>query len=79
MDDVLRSFTNSFVMVYLDDILIFNRIWEEHMFHIQQVLSTLQQHKLYSNLEKWSFSMDRVHYLGYTIDKHGVHVDQAKI
>jgi hypothetical protein len=35
MDDVLRPFTNSFVVVYLDDILIFNRIWEEHMRHIQ--------------------------------------------
>jgi hypothetical protein len=35
MDDVLRPFTNSFVVVYLDDILIFNRMWEEHMQHIQ--------------------------------------------
>jgi hypothetical protein len=35
MDDVLRPFTNSFVVVYLDDILIFNRTWEEHMRHIQ--------------------------------------------
>jgi hypothetical protein len=52
MDDVLRPFTNSFVVVYLDDILIFNRTWEEHMRHIKQVLSTLRQHKLYANLEK---------------------------
>jgi hypothetical protein len=52
MDDVLRPFTNSFVVVYLDDILIFNRTWEEHMQHIQQILSTLRQHKLYVNLEK---------------------------
>jgi hypothetical protein len=37
MDDVLRHFTNSFVVVYLDDILIFNENWEEHMHHIQQV------------------------------------------
>jgi hypothetical protein len=34
MDDVLRPFTNSFVVVYLDDFLIFNRTWEEHMWHI---------------------------------------------
>jgi hypothetical protein len=52
MDDVLRPFTNSFVVVYLDEILISNRISEEHMWHIQQVFSTLQQHKLYANLEK---------------------------
>jgi hypothetical protein len=60
MDDVLRPFTNSFVVVYLDDILIFNRTWEENMRHIQRVLSTLQQHKLYANLEKCSFGMNRV-------------------
>jgi hypothetical protein len=52
MDDVLRPFTNSFLVIYLDDILIFNKTWEEHMYHIQQFFSTLQQDKLYANLEK---------------------------
>jgi hypothetical protein len=63
MDDVLRTVTNSFVVVYLDDILMFKRTWEENMCHIQQVLSTLRQHKLYENLEKCSFSMNMVQYL----------------
>jgi hypothetical protein len=66
-------------VVYLDDILIYNKTWEEHLQHIQQVLHTLRQHKLYENLEKCSFGMDMVHYLGYIIDQHGVHVDPAKI
>jgi hypothetical protein len=79
MDDVLRPFTNSFVVVYLDDILIFSRTWEEHMWHIQQVLRTLRQHKLYANLEKCSFGMNKVQYLGYIIDEHGVYVDPANI
>jgi hypothetical protein len=79
MDDVLRPFTNSFVVVYLDDILIFSITWEEHMQHIQQVLSTLRQHKLYANLEKCSFGMNRVQYLGYIVDEPGAHVDPAKI
>jgi hypothetical protein len=65
--------------VYLDDIIIYNKTWAEHLQHIQQVLHTLWQHKLYANLEKCSFNMDRVHYLGYIIDQHGVHVDLAKI
>eukprot|EP00253_Pinus_taeda_P005075 PITA_05075 len=41
MDDILQPFTNSFVVVYLDDILIFSQIWEEHLHHIQQVLQRL--------------------------------------
>jgi hypothetical protein len=42
MDDILRPFTNTFVVVYLDDILIYNKTWAEHLQHIQQVLHTLQ-------------------------------------
>jgi hypothetical protein len=79
MDDVLRPFTNSFMVFSLYDILIFSRTWEEHMRHIQRVLSTLSQHKLYANLKKCSFSMNRVQYLGYIFYEHGVHVDPAKI
>jgi hypothetical protein len=79
MDDILRTFTNTFVVVYLDDILIYNKNLVEHLQHIQQVFHTLRQHKLYANLEKCSFGMDRVHYLGYIVNQHGVHVDLAKI
>ena len=50
MDDILQPFTNSFVVVYLDDILIFSKSWEYHLQHIQQVLNTLRQHQLYANL-----------------------------
>jgi hypothetical protein len=42
MDDIMRHFTNTFVVVYLDDILIYNKTWTEHLQHIQQVLHTLQ-------------------------------------
>jgi hypothetical protein len=52
MDDILRPFTNTFVVVYLDDILIYSKTWDKHLQHIQQVLHTLWEHKLYANLEK---------------------------
>eukprot|EP00253_Pinus_taeda_P021454 PITA_21454 len=57
MDDILRPFTNSFVVVYLDDILIFIQSWEEHLHHIRQVLQTLRQHNLCANLAKCTFGM----------------------
>jgi hypothetical protein len=79
MDDILRLFTNTFVVVYLDDILIYRKTWAEHLQHIQQFLHTLLQHKLYANFEKCSFSKDRIHYLEYIIPQHGIHVDLAKI
>jgi hypothetical protein len=80
MDDVLRPLTNYFVVVYLDDIPIFNKTWEEHMRHIQEVLSTLRKHKLYANLEKLSFGINKVQYLGYIVDENEVlHVYLAKI
>ena len=46
---------------------------------MQHVLGTLQQHKLYANLEKCSFRMQRIKYLGYIVDEQGVHVDPSKI
>jgi hypothetical protein len=64
MDDILWPFTNSFVVVYLDDILIFNQTWEEHLHHIRQVLQTQRQHKLCANLEKCTFGITQVQYLG---------------
>ena len=79
MDDILWPFTNIFVVVYLGDILIYNKTWVEHLQNFQQVLHTPRQHKLYANLEKWSFGMDKVHYLGYIVDQHGLHVDPGKI
>jgi len=79
MDDIFWPFTNSFVVVYLDDILIFSQSWEEHLHHIRQVLQTLWQYKLCANLEKCTFGMTQVQYLGYVIDEQGVHVDPTKI
>jgi hypothetical protein len=79
MDNVLIPFTNSFVVVYLDYILIFNRTWEEHMLHIQQVLSALRKHNIYVNLEKCSFGMNMVQHLGYMFYEDGVHVEPTNI
>lgn len=58
---------------------IFNRDWEENLKHIQQLLNISWQNKLYTNLEKSSFGMQRIQYLGYIMDEHSVHVDPVKV
>ena len=60
MDENLRPFTNSFMVVYLDDILTFTHSWEEHIHHILQVPQTLWKHKLCANLEKCTFGMNQL-------------------
>jgi hypothetical protein len=47
MNDVFRPFLDEFVIVYLDDILVFSGTWDEHVRHVKQVLDTLQREKLY--------------------------------
>ncbi len=79
IDDILHPFTNSCVVYYLDDILIFNRTWEGHLQHIKHILSTRRQHKLYENLGKKSFSLKEIHYLGYIMNEQSIHVDSTKI
>eukprot|EP00253_Pinus_taeda_P006477 PITA_06477 len=57
MDDILQPFTNSFLVVYVDDILIFSKSWEEHLQNIRHLLQSLRQHKLCANEEKCTFGM----------------------
>ena len=79
MNDMLRPFTDSFVVVYLDDILFFSKTWEEHLQHVEQVLFALQDHGLYENKQKCYVGMKIIKYSGYVIDSEGVHVDPKKI
>ena len=78
MNHVLREFIGRFVVLYFDDILIYNRNESEHCDHIRQVLQVLRDGKLYANREKCTFAKDKVIFLGYVVSKHGVEVDSSK-
>ena len=63
MNEVLKEYVGKFVIVYLDDILVFSRSKEEHLGHIKLVLRNLQKEKLLINMKKCSFMKEELIYL----------------
>ena len=79
MNDVLRPYLDKFVVVYLDDILVYSDTWEEHVAHLRAVLQQLRQAKLYAKLSKCDFAKKEVEYLGHVVGSGNLKVDPMKI
>jgi hypothetical protein len=79
MNDIFREYMDKFVVVYLDDILIFSKNQEDHDKHVWLVLVKLQEHGLYAKLEKCEFDKSLVEFLGYVIPLDGVSMDKSKV
>jgi hypothetical protein len=79
MNDIFREYLDQFVVIYLDDILIYSKTEQEHLQHVQQVLDILRKHQLYAKLSKCEFFQRRVEYLGHYISDQGVAVDDRKV
>ena len=79
MNEVLRAFIGRFVVVYFNDILIYNKSFDEHMDHLCVVFNALHDAHLFGNLEKCIFCTDRVSFLGYVVTPQGIEVDEMKI
>ena len=79
MNEVLKIFLGKFVIVYLDDILIFRKTKEEHIEHIRRVLQRLKEEKLLINLKKCSFMQEEIVYLGFVILVDGLKMDLEKV
>jgi hypothetical protein len=79
MNGVLRDYLDKFVIVFLDDILVYSKSEEEHDQHLRMVLQVLREHKLYAKLSKCSFYQEKIHYLGHIISKEGIVVDPKNI
>jgi hypothetical protein len=79
MNKVFMEYLDKFVMVFIDDILVYSRIEEEHEEHLCLALQKLQEHRLYPKLSKCEFWMKQVAFLGHVISKGGISVDPSKV
>ncbi|GJU76107.1 putative nucleotidyltransferase, ribonuclease H [Tanacetum coccineum] len=79
MNRVCKPYLDKFVIVFIDDILIYSKNKEEHGEHLKTILNLLRSEKLYAKFLKCDFWLDSMQFLGHVIDSSGVHVDPAKI
>jgi hypothetical protein len=79
MHHVLCAFIGKLMVVYFDDILIYNKNLNEHLDHLCSVLSVLHNEKLYANLNKCIFRMEKIVFLGYVVTAQGIEMDKEKV
>nr|GFB43865.1 putative reverse transcriptase domain-containing protein [Tanacetum cinerariifolium] len=79
MNRVCKHYLDKFVIVFIDDILIYSKNEQEHEEHLKLILELLKKEKLYAKFSKCEFWIPRVQFLSQMIDSRGIHVDHAKI
>ncbi|GJR76212.1 putative reverse transcriptase domain-containing protein [Tanacetum coccineum] len=76
---VCKPYLDKFVIVFIDDILIYSKSKKEHEEHLRQILKLLKKEELYAKFSKCEFWISRVQFFGHVIDYRGIHVDPSKI
>nr|GEZ91013.1 putative reverse transcriptase domain-containing protein [Tanacetum cinerariifolium] len=79
MNRVCKLYLDKFMIVFIDDILIYSKNEKEHEEHLKAILGLLKEEKLYAKFSKCEFWIPKVQFLGHVIDSQGIHVDTAKI
>lgn len=79
MNRVFSPFLDKFMIVFIDDFLVYSRSSEEHERHLLILLQTLMENQLFDKFLKCEFWLDRVTFLGHVISKDGVQVDPRKV
>ena len=79
MNSVFMPELDKFVVVFIDDILIYSETAEEHKEHLRVVLSRLREHKLYAKFSKCEFWLKKVPFLGHVLSENGISIDPSKV
>ncbi|GJZ79171.1 putative reverse transcriptase domain-containing protein [Tanacetum coccineum] len=79
MNRVCKPYLDKFVIVFIDDILIYSKNKQDHEEHLKIILELLKKEELYAKFSKCEFWIPKVQFLGHVIDNKGIHVDPAKI
>ena len=79
MNSIFMEYLDKFVVVYLDDILIYSKNEEEHAEHLRLVLMKLREHRLYAKFSKCEFCLPKVTYLGHVIYAKGIAVNPERV
>jgi Reverse transcriptase (RNA-dependent DNA polymerase) len=79
MIQVFDPYLRKFVVVYLDDILIFSKTKKEYLEHVKSCLQKLRDNKLYAKMKKCTFGKERINYLGYVVSNKEIEVDDKKV
>ncbi|KAK8918413.1 hypothetical protein KSP39_PZI022006 [Platanthera zijinensis] len=79
MTQIFKPFMGKFVVVYFDDILVFNISPGDHENHLRTILTTLRKENLFINFKKCAFGVPSVEFLGYIVSSDGIHVDPKKV
>ena len=79
MNRVLRPYSDKFMVVFIDDILVYSSTKKEHAEHLRVVLQTMREHKLHAKSFKCEFWLSEVTFLGHMISKEGIKVDPQEV
>jgi transposase InsO family protein len=79
MNKILQPYLDKFVVVYLDDILIFSKTPEEHLEHVSKVLEVLRDNQMYVGLDKCAFGLSEIDFLGHVVSAEGIKPDPKKV
>ena len=79
MNLIFNTYLDWFVVVFINDILIYSKFKEEHVEHLRIVLQVLKEKKLYANLSKCEFWLTEVSFLGHVISGDGIAIDPSKV